>query len=155
MDSGHRAREPEPGPAVVGETGEVRFRTCGRPCAVAVEEPETGHPVRHGHPQGEGAFRADGDHGHLASAPLARLATTADAAPPTWTHPGMLHNAGDINGAEVRVAAGTDPWLSGWNKVGRRLPLPVHLDQPGHRHDHPRRHRGEPSRVGVTEANAA
>ncbi|MFI9827500.1 alginate lyase family protein [Streptomyces sp. NPDC051913] len=41
----------------------------------------------------------------------------ADAAPATWTHPGMLHNAGDINRAKVRVAAGTDPWLSGWNKL--------------------------------------
>ncbi|MEU9323111.1 alginate lyase family protein [Streptomyces canus] len=45
------------------------------------------------------------------------MATTADAAPSTWTHPGMLHNAGDINRAKVRVAAGTDPWLSGWNKL--------------------------------------
>ncbi|MEU0068363.1 alginate lyase family protein [Streptomyces sp. NPDC006332] len=44
-------------------------------------------------------------------------ATTADAAPATFTHPGMLHNAGDINRAKVRVAAGTDPWLSGWNKL--------------------------------------
>ncbi|MFF1295881.1 MULTISPECIES: alginate lyase family protein [unclassified Streptomyces] len=44
-------------------------------------------------------------------------ATTAGAAPSTWTHPGMLHNAGDINRAKVRVAAGTDPWLSGWNKL--------------------------------------
>ncbi|MFK4102059.1 alginate lyase family protein [Streptomyces sp. NPDC019531] len=44
-------------------------------------------------------------------------AGTADAAPSTWTHPGMLHNAGDINRAKVRVAAGNDPWLSGWNKL--------------------------------------
>ncbi|MEV5898450.1 alginate lyase family protein [Streptomyces sp. NPDC052127] len=44
-------------------------------------------------------------------------ATTADAAPATFTHPGMLHNAGDINRAKVRVAAGTDPWLSGWNRL--------------------------------------
>jgi hypothetical protein len=29
----------------------------------------------------------------------------------------MLHNAGDINRAKVRVAAGTDPWLSGWNRL--------------------------------------
>jgi hypothetical protein len=29
----------------------------------------------------------------------------------------MLHNAGDINRAKVRVAAGTNPWLSGWNKL--------------------------------------
>ncbi|MFE9600032.1 alginate lyase family protein [Streptomyces hokutonensis] len=47
----------------------------------------------------------------------ATVATTAHAAPATFTHPGMLHNAGDINRAKVRVAAGTDPWLSGWNKL--------------------------------------
>ncbi|WP_043671031.1 alginate lyase family protein [Streptomyces xylophagus] len=47
----------------------------------------------------------------------ATLATTAHAAPATFTHPGMLHNAGDINRAKVRVAAGTDPWLSGWNRL--------------------------------------
>ncbi|MFI6931039.1 alginate lyase family protein [Streptomyces sp. NPDC050287] len=44
-------------------------------------------------------------------------AATADAAPAAFTHPGMLHNAGDINRAKVRVAAGDDPWLSGWNKL--------------------------------------
>ncbi|WP_327185712.1 alginate lyase family protein [Streptomyces sp. NBC_01334] len=43
--------------------------------------------------------------------------TTADAAPAIFTHPGMLHNAGDINRAKARVAAGTDPWLSGWNRL--------------------------------------
>jgi len=47
----------------------------------------------------------------------AAVATTAHAAPATFTHPGMLHNAGDINRAKVRVAAGTDPWLSGWNRL--------------------------------------
>ncbi|MFF8972892.1 alginate lyase family protein [Streptomyces sp. NPDC014995] len=47
----------------------------------------------------------------------ASAATTADAAPATFTHPGMLHNWGDINRAKVRVAAGDDPWLSGWNRL--------------------------------------
>ncbi|MER6955192.1 alginate lyase family protein [Streptomyces sp. NPDC000618] len=47
----------------------------------------------------------------------ASAAATASAAPAAFTHPGMLHNAGDINRARVRVAAGTDPWLSGWNKL--------------------------------------
>ncbi|WP_369191239.1 alginate lyase family protein [Streptomyces sp. R08] len=47
----------------------------------------------------------------------ATVATTAHAAPATFTHPGMLHNAGDINRAKVRVVAGTDPWLSGWNRL--------------------------------------
>ncbi|MEV0170259.1 alginate lyase family protein [Streptomyces sp. NPDC050803] len=44
-------------------------------------------------------------------------ATPAGAAPATFTHPGMLHNWGDINRARVRVAAGNDPWLSGWNRL--------------------------------------
>ncbi|MEU5597741.1 alginate lyase family protein [Streptomyces sp. NPDC020298] len=47
----------------------------------------------------------------------ASTATTADAAPATFTHPGMLHNWGDINRAKVRVAAGDDPWLSGWTRL--------------------------------------
>ena len=47
----------------------------------------------------------------------ATVATAAHAAPATFTHPGMLHNAGDINRAKVRVAAGTDTWLSGWNRL--------------------------------------
>ncbi|MCX5239650.1 alginate lyase family protein [Streptomyces prunicolor] len=47
----------------------------------------------------------------------ATVATAAHAAPATFTHPGMLHNAGDINRAKVRVAAGTAPWLSGWNRL--------------------------------------
>ncbi|MGW2565108.1 alginate lyase family protein [Streptomyces sp. NPDC001537] len=42
---------------------------------------------------------------------------TASAAPATFTHPGMLHNAGDINRARVQVAAKADPWLSGWNRL--------------------------------------
>ncbi|AEM84369.1 alginate lyase family protein [Streptomyces violaceusniger] len=44
-------------------------------------------------------------------------AVSANGAPAAFTHPGMLHNAGDINRAKVRVAAGTDPWLSGWNRL--------------------------------------
>ncbi|MEU1571683.1 alginate lyase family protein [Streptomyces collinus] len=44
-------------------------------------------------------------------------ATTANAAPATFTHPGMLHNWGDINRAKVRVAAGDNPWLAGWNRL--------------------------------------
>jgi hypothetical protein len=44
-------------------------------------------------------------------------ASTAGAAPATFTHPGMLHNWGDINRAKVRVAAGDDPWRSGWNRL--------------------------------------
>ncbi|MGZ0147751.1 alginate lyase family protein [Kribbella sp. WER1] len=48
---------------------------------------------------------------------VAALGRTADAAPATFTHPGALHNWGDLNRAKVRVAAGNDPWLSGWNRL--------------------------------------
>ncbi|MER5195274.1 alginate lyase family protein [Streptomyces sp. NPDC002755] len=54
-------------------------------------------------------------------ASVTAAANRADAAPATFTHPGMLHNAGDINRAKVRVAAGTDPWLSGWNRLTANL----------------------------------
>jgi hypothetical protein len=50
-------------------------------------------------------------------ATAALTAGTASGAPATFTHPGGLHNAGDINRARVRVAAGTDPWLAGWNRL--------------------------------------
>lgn len=40
-----------------------------------------------------------------------------DAAPPTFTHPGMLHAYGELNRAKVRVAAGNEPWLSGWQRL--------------------------------------
>ncbi|MFC7529302.1 alginate lyase family protein [Actinoplanes sp. GCM10030250] len=57
-----------------------------------------------------------------AGAALAGTAVTpvirpAAAAPATFTHPGMLHSAGDLNRARVRVGAGQDPWLSGWNRL--------------------------------------
>ena len=43
--------------------------------------------------------------------------STASAAPATFTHPGMLHAYGELNRAKVRVAAGNEPWLSGWNRL--------------------------------------
>ncbi len=64
-----------------------------------------------------GLFRTAGGLGAAVALGSAFAATTADAAPSAFTHPGMLHNAGDINRAKVRVAAGDDPWLSGWNKL--------------------------------------
>ncbi|UIX29197.1 alginate lyase family protein [Streptomyces sp. GQFP] len=42
---------------------------------------------------------------------------TASAAPATFVHPGALHAYGELNRAKVRVAAGNDPWLSGWNRL--------------------------------------
>ncbi len=55
--------------------------------------------------------------GVAAVAGVTALDRRADAAPATFTHPGGLHNGGDLNRAKVRVAAGNDPWLSGWNRL--------------------------------------
>ncbi|TDO52170.1 alginate lyase [Kribbella sp. VKM Ac-2527] len=55
--------------------------------------------------------------GAAATLGVTSLDRRADAAPATFTHPGMLHNWGDMNRAKVRVAAGNDPWLSGWNRL--------------------------------------
>ncbi|MFG2648168.1 alginate lyase family protein [Streptomyces sp. NPDC048436] len=41
----------------------------------------------------------------------------ADAAPAAFAHPGMLHNAGDLNRAKVKVAAGAAPWTPGRQKL--------------------------------------
>src|SRR5207245_3483685 len=65
-----------------------------------------------------GLLRTAGGLAVAGSATVAALSQGgAGAAPSTFTHPGMLHNAGDINRAKVKVAAKTDPWLSGWNKL--------------------------------------
>ncbi|WP_328993381.1 alginate lyase family protein [Kribbella sp. NBC_01245] len=55
--------------------------------------------------------------GMAAGAGAVSLDRRADAAPATFTHPGGLHNWGDLNRAKVRVAAGNDPWLAGWNRL--------------------------------------
>jgi hypothetical protein len=55
--------------------------------------------------------------GAVAGAVAVAVPFTASGAPPAFTHPGMLHNAGDINRARVRVAAGAEPWLSGWHRL--------------------------------------
>ncbi|MER6566540.1 alginate lyase family protein [Streptomyces sp. NPDC001093] len=47
----------------------------------------------------------------------ADAAQTTAAKKPTFAHPGMLHNAGDLHRAKVRVAAGRDPWLAGWQRL--------------------------------------
>ncbi|MFI5694412.1 alginate lyase family protein [Kribbella sp. NPDC051586] len=52
-----------------------------------------------------------------AGAGVTAFGRPAGAAPATFTHPGGLHNWGDLNRAKVRVAAGNDPWLSGWNRL--------------------------------------
>jgi Alginate lyase len=53
----------------------------------------------------------------LAGAAVSAPVRPASAAPAAFTHPGLLHNAGDLNRARVRVAAGQNPWLSGWNRL--------------------------------------
>ncbi|GAB2965626.1 alginate lyase family protein [Streptomyces pseudoechinosporeus] len=45
------------------------------------------------------------------------LSGTAEAAPATFTHPGMLHAYGELNRAKVRVRDGAQPWLSGWQRL--------------------------------------
>jgi len=55
--------------------------------------------------------------GAAAAAGVTALGPAADAAPATFTHPGGLHIWGDLNRAKVRVAAGDNPWLSGYNKL--------------------------------------
>ncbi|WP_030354773.1 alginate lyase family protein [Streptomyces scopuliridis] len=55
--------------------------------------------------------------GALGGATAALNGNTAGAAPATFTHPGMLHAYGELNRAKVQVAAGKDPWLSGWNRL--------------------------------------
>ncbi|MFF3489460.1 alginate lyase family protein [Streptomyces sp. NPDC002701] len=44
-------------------------------------------------------------------------ARNAAAAPAAYIHPGMLHAYGELNRAKVRVVAGDDPWLAGWNRL--------------------------------------
>ncbi|MGW5860667.1 alginate lyase family protein [Streptomyces sp. NPDC055239] len=51
------------------------------------------------------------------AATIALTDEKADAAPTAFAHPGMLHNAGDLNRAKVRVAAGAAPWTPGWQKL--------------------------------------
>lgn len=51
------------------------------------------------------------------AATLALADAKADAAPAAFAHPGMLHNAGDLNRAKVKVAAGAAPWTPGWQKL--------------------------------------
>ncbi|MGW1803485.1 hypothetical protein [Streptomyces sp. NPDC002078] len=43
----------------------------------------------------------------------ADAAQTTPAKKGASAHPGMLHNAGDLHRAKIRVAAGRDPWPAG------------------------------------------
>jgi hypothetical protein len=62
-------------------------------------------------------LKAAGGTALAATAGVTAFDRRADAAPATFAHPGGLHNWGDLNRAKVRVAAGNDPWLSGWNRL--------------------------------------
>jgi len=53
----------------------------------------------------------------LAGTALGPGPRAASAAPATFTHPGMVNAFGELNRAKVRVAAGQQPWLSGWNRL--------------------------------------
>ncbi|GAB2981699.1 alginate lyase family protein [Streptomyces pseudoechinosporeus] len=50
--------------------------------------------------------------------PASSPSTSSTTAPKmTFAHPGMLHNAGDLNRAKMRVAAKGEPWLAGWQRL--------------------------------------
>ncbi|MFJ7999369.1 alginate lyase family protein [Streptomyces sp. NPDC096310] len=55
--------------------------------------------------------------GAAGGAVQAGAAPTAQAAPAPFVHPGALHAYGELNRAKVRVDAGNDPWLAGWNRL--------------------------------------
>ncbi|MFH8468298.1 alginate lyase family protein [Streptomyces sp. NPDC017991] len=52
--------------------------------------------------------------GTTAAATSVALASRADAIT-SFIHPGVLHKVSDITRMKTRIAAGTEPWLSGWN----------------------------------------
>lgn len=74
----------------------------------------THQPSRRGVLKAAGGLALAGAAGGLTAAVTSGA---ADAAPATFTHPGMLHAYGELNRAKVRVAAGDDPWLAGWNRL--------------------------------------
>ncbi|MFC9926027.1 alginate lyase family protein [Streptomyces sp. NPDC127190] len=79
---------------------------------------EEHHPHPHtGAPSRRGLLRTATGLAAALAVGSASAAPRADAAPAAFTHPGMLHNAGDINRAKIRVAAGDEPWLSGWHRL--------------------------------------
>ncbi|WBB57725.1 alginate lyase family protein [Streptomyces sp. WMMC500] len=51
------------------------------------------------------------------AAPDTGAASDPRAGAAAFTHPGMLHAYGELNRARVRVAAGDEPWLSGWRRL--------------------------------------
>ncbi|MFF5010320.1 alginate lyase family protein [Streptomyces phaeochromogenes] len=58
----------------------------------------------------------------LAALPAAALATAGPASAITspltsFTHPGILHNSTDLARIKSKVAAGTAPWLAGYNQL--------------------------------------
>jgi hypothetical protein len=55
--------------------------------------------------------------GAVGGVATALAANRASAAPTTFAHPGGVHAAGELNRAKVQVAARTQPWLSGWNRL--------------------------------------
>ncbi|GAA2120618.1 alginate lyase family protein [Streptomyces synnematoformans] len=58
-----------------------------------------------------------GDSADAAPDADAGAAHDARAASAAFTHPGMLHAYGELNRARVRVAAGDEPWISGWRRL--------------------------------------
>ncbi len=53
----------------------------------------------------------------VAAPAAAEPATTADAQARKLTHPGLLHTDADFERMRLKVAAGSQPWLDGWNAL--------------------------------------
>ncbi|WP_199549088.1 alginate lyase family protein [Streptomyces sp. N35] len=66
-----------------------------------------------GGPTAAGA--AAGPAGVLGGGPRAGAAPTPKAR--TFSHPGLMNAHGELNRAKVKVAAGADPWLTGWQRL--------------------------------------
>ncbi|MCX5561179.1 alginate lyase family protein [Streptomyces sp. NBC_00038] len=63
---------------------------------------------------GAAIVMSGGDNADAAPTPTATPTATATAA---FAHPGMLHAYGELNRAKVRVAAKSQPWLAGWERL--------------------------------------
>src|SRR5690349_12211298 len=45
------------------------------------------------------------------------LTGLVQAAPATFTHPGLLHTEADFTRMRAKVAIGASPWIEGWNAL--------------------------------------
>jgi hypothetical protein len=53
----------------------------------------------------------------LGAVPSAQLAAAADPGDRAFVHPGLLHTDADFDRMRAKVAAGEEPWKSGWDRL--------------------------------------